>query len=143
MPENFWGNSCEKSLFYAKKSYFFQLRREGREPGAPPAGSATASLDPSLYSDGVHFSDAGKRHLVRIIKFHLNPFIGLKPYNNYSPPANRKPAQFRNYKNDYSSQRNRQRDQRGKQYNRRNYVNQENEINRLVQQLVHISCTQG
>jgi hypothetical protein len=46
-----------------------------------------SSLDPSLYSDGVHFSDAGKRHLVRIIKFHLNPFIGLKPYNNYSPPA--------------------------------------------------------
>lgn len=49
-----------------------------------------SSLDPSLYSDGVHFSDAEKRHLVRIIKFHLNPFIGLKPYNNYSPPANRK-----------------------------------------------------
>ena len=22
--ENFWGISCEKSLFYAKKSYFFQ-----------------------------------------------------------------------------------------------------------------------
>jgi hypothetical protein len=87
-----------------------------------------SSLDPSLYSDGVHFSDAGKRHLVRIIKFHLNPFIGLKPYNNYSPPANRKPAQFRNYKNDYSGQRNRQGDQRGKQYNRRNYVNNENEI---------------
>lgn len=102
-----------------------------------------SSLDPSLYSDGVHFSDAGKRHLVRIIKFHLNPFIGLKPYNNYSPPANRKPAQFRNYKNDYSGQRNRQGDQRGKQYNRRNYVNKENEINRLVQQLVQISCTQG
>ena len=76
-----------------------------------------SSLDPSLYSDGVHFSDAGKRNLVRIIKFHLNPFIGLKPYNNYSPPANRKPAQFRNYKNDYSGQRNRQGDQRGKQYN--------------------------
>ena len=26
--ENFWGISCEKSRFYAKKSYFFQLRRE-------------------------------------------------------------------------------------------------------------------
>ena len=33
---------------------------------------------------------SGKRHSVRIIKFHLNSFIGLKPYNNYSPPANRK-----------------------------------------------------
>ena len=25
MHENFWGISCEKSRFYAKKSYFFQL----------------------------------------------------------------------------------------------------------------------
>jgi hypothetical protein len=29
--ENFWGISCEKSRFYAKKSYFFQLRRERRK----------------------------------------------------------------------------------------------------------------
>ena len=29
--ENFWGISCEKSRFYAKKSYFFQLRREVRK----------------------------------------------------------------------------------------------------------------
>jgi hypothetical protein len=28
--ENFWGISCETSRFYAKKSYFFQLRREAR-----------------------------------------------------------------------------------------------------------------
>ena len=28
--ENFWGISCEKSRFYAKKSYFFQLLREAR-----------------------------------------------------------------------------------------------------------------
>ena len=27
----FWGISCEKSRFYAKKSYFFQLRREARK----------------------------------------------------------------------------------------------------------------
>ena len=59
--ENVWGISCEKSRFYDKKSYFFQLRREarkclgylyifiyifsnfrgGRAPGAPP-------LDPPL-----------------------------------------------------------------------------------------------
>ena len=25
MHEHFWGISCEKSRFYAKKSYFFQL----------------------------------------------------------------------------------------------------------------------
>ena len=28
--EKFWGISCETSRFYAKKSYFFQLRREAR-----------------------------------------------------------------------------------------------------------------
>ena len=32
---NFWGISCEKSRFYAKKSYFFQFQG-GRAPGAPP-----------------------------------------------------------------------------------------------------------
>jgi hypothetical protein len=26
--EHFWGISCEKSRFYANKSYFFRLRRE-------------------------------------------------------------------------------------------------------------------
>jgi hypothetical protein len=29
--EKYWGISCEKSRFYAKKSYFFQLRREARK----------------------------------------------------------------------------------------------------------------
>jgi hypothetical protein len=29
--ENCWGISCEKLRFYAKKSYFFQLRREARK----------------------------------------------------------------------------------------------------------------
>ena len=29
--ENFWGISCEKTRFYAKKSYSFQLRREARK----------------------------------------------------------------------------------------------------------------
>ena len=28
---NCWGISCEKSRFYAKKSYFFQLRREAQK----------------------------------------------------------------------------------------------------------------
>jgi hypothetical protein len=30
LSENCWGISCEKSRFYAKKSYFFQLRREAQ-----------------------------------------------------------------------------------------------------------------
>jgi hypothetical protein len=29
--ENVWGISCEKSRFYAKKSFFFQLSREARK----------------------------------------------------------------------------------------------------------------
>ena len=29
--ENVWGIPCEKSRFYTKKSYFFQLRREARK----------------------------------------------------------------------------------------------------------------
>jgi hypothetical protein len=29
--EHFWGVSYEKSRFYTKKSYFFQLRREARK----------------------------------------------------------------------------------------------------------------
>ena len=36
--ENFWGISCEKSRFYAKKSYFFQFQ------GPPPPGSAPANV---------------------------------------------------------------------------------------------------
>jgi hypothetical protein len=33
--EHFWGISCEKSRFCAKKSYFFPILG-GRAPGAPP-----------------------------------------------------------------------------------------------------------
>ena len=41
--ENFWGISCEKSRFYAKKTFFSNFRGGGgRAPGAPP-------LEPSLY----------------------------------------------------------------------------------------------
>ena len=39
--ENFWGISCEKSRFYAKKIIFFQILGGGA-PGAPPP------LDPPL-----------------------------------------------------------------------------------------------
>ena len=39
--EIFWGISCKKSRFYAKKSYFFPiLGGGGRAPGAPHPGSA-------------------------------------------------------------------------------------------------------
>jgi hypothetical protein len=34
--DNFWGISCEKSRFYAKKSYFFSNFRRGARPLVPP-----------------------------------------------------------------------------------------------------------
>jgi hypothetical protein len=40
--EHFWGISCEKSRFYAKKSYFFPILGEG---GAPPLGSVPVKGD--------------------------------------------------------------------------------------------------
>ena len=36
MRETFWGISCEKSRFYAKKSYFFPILRGGRPPWIHP-----------------------------------------------------------------------------------------------------------
>ena len=38
--EHFWGISCEKSRFYAKKSYFFPILGGARAGCAPPLGSA-------------------------------------------------------------------------------------------------------
>ena len=38
---------------------------------------------PQLYSDGIHFSELGQKSLVQIIKTHLNPLLGLKPYGEY------------------------------------------------------------
>jgi hypothetical protein len=37
---NFWGISCEKSRFYAKKNHIYSNFRGGRAPGAPPPESA-------------------------------------------------------------------------------------------------------
>ena len=48
--EHFWGISCEKSRFYAKKSYFFPiLGGGGRAPGALPPGSAPVLQIYKLY----------------------------------------------------------------------------------------------
>jgi hypothetical protein len=40
--EHFWGILCEKSQFYAKKSYFFQIKGGARRVRPPPP------LDPPL-----------------------------------------------------------------------------------------------
>ena len=42
---NFWGISCEKSQFYAKKSYFFPILGWGRACCARPPGSAPVFSD--------------------------------------------------------------------------------------------------
>ena len=41
--EHFWDISCEKSRFYAKKSYFFPILG-GRAPGAPPPTPGSAPV---------------------------------------------------------------------------------------------------
>ena len=45
--ENCWGISCEKSRFYANKSYFFTILG-GRAPGAPPPPPPPGSA-PCIY----------------------------------------------------------------------------------------------
>jgi hypothetical protein len=45
--ENIWGNSCEKSRFYAKKSYFFQFLEGARRVRLP--------LDPPLQYASPYF----------------------------------------------------------------------------------------
>ena len=44
--ENCWGISCEKSRFYAKRSYFFQFQGGGGAPGAHPPPCPTYSRLP-------------------------------------------------------------------------------------------------
>ena len=42
------------------------------------------SADQSLFTDGTHFSPNSKRSFVRIVKTHLNPILGMKPYSEYA-----------------------------------------------------------
>ena len=54
--ENFWGISCEKSRFYAKKNHIFSNFRGGGAPGvrAPPPGSAPGVVDISKFYPPIH-----------------------------------------------------------------------------------------
>ncbi|CAG2241077.1 unnamed protein product [Mytilus edulis] len=90
-----------------------------------------SSLDPSLFSDGIHFSNSGKKSLVRIIKAHLNPHIGLKPYEEYfRPPKNRSFQQSKVAKPNPG---------KGKFTGNHGNKNKEFEINKLVQQLLQLA----
>jgi hypothetical protein len=42
-----------------------------------------SSSDKTLFPDGVHFSTSGMTRFVRIIKTHLDPILGMKPYSEY------------------------------------------------------------
>ena len=57
--ENFWGISCEKSRFYAKKSYFFQFQG-GLCRVRPPTGSAPAQDPISMLLGTTHLKGASK-----------------------------------------------------------------------------------
>ena len=43
--------------------------------------SLTSKFENAFMKDGVHFNTTGQRELVRMIKRHLNPHLGLQPYN--------------------------------------------------------------
>ena len=44
LKQNCWDISCEKSLFYVKKSYFFPILPEGGALWVRPLGSASADV---------------------------------------------------------------------------------------------------
>ena len=47
--------------------------------------------------DKIHFNQKGKTALVRALKLHFNPEIGLKPYTSYSQnPHNTRARRFNN-----------------------------------------------
>jgi hypothetical protein len=52
--ENVWGISCEKSRFYAKKSYFFPILEGGGTPDAAPHLEYLQTNDDG--KSGVHLS---------------------------------------------------------------------------------------
>jgi hypothetical protein len=74
--EHFWGISCEKSRFYAKKSYFCQLRREARKVMGYFVWKITI-LRPKNHS----FSNIrGGVRRVRPLPW-IRPWIGTKIFN--------------------------------------------------------------
>jgi hypothetical protein len=64
--ENIWGISCEKSRFYAKKSFFSPiLGGGGHMLGVPPPGSAPGYWVKRFFLMHIHFF-----FLIKILKFY-------------------------------------------------------------------------
>lgn len=85
-------NTTIKELCKQKSDSFF-IEPKGKSTPFP------SSSEPNMYArDGIHFNNLGKRSLVRKIKAHLNPHLGLKDYNHYEAPLER-PKQIRSENN--------------------------------------------
>jgi len=61
----------------------------------------------SLYQkDGVHFSNNGQKAFVRMLKTHLNPYLGLKPYvSQINSSPNNSNNRFSDYQQGYPNSR--------------------------------------
>lgn len=73
--------------------------------------------------DGIHFNQLGKKYLVRILKTHLNPVFGLKPYNEYKTSNSTNKTPNRNYRQNHSYGR----QNNDNQSYRQNYMYNENQ----------------
>jgi len=89
--------------------------------------SLISSAHKALFSDGVHFSVSGQKSLVRIVKRHLNPFLGMKPYSEYIRGKNKSSATNR-------------RVQFGRNNNNRSGLNDNNsKLNQILRELAKLT----
>lgn len=96
--------------------------------------SLISSLDPSQFYDGVHFSSSGIRNFVRIVKTHMNPFLGLKMY---TVQPQRQQQHYRRHLRPNSFQRGQ--GQQGTPNRNRGSVDRNTEINNLIRHLIHLT----
>jgi len=89
----------------------------------------------AMYSDGIHFSALGQKNLVRIMKTHLNPILGLKPYTEYQTQSNQ---QYHRQKPNFAYA-NPQRRIGYQQAPRRSWGGNEHEIDKLIHRLLQLT----
>lgn len=89
----------------------------------------------AVYSDGIHFSALGQKNLVRIMKTHLNPILGLKPYTEYQTQSNQ---QYHRQKPNFAYA-NQQRRIGYQQAPRRSWEGNEHDIDKLIHRLLQLT----